>query len=131
MFQGLSDFMIQNQLSWNRDLKMLSDWEIAERHAWSNIFDVRLLGCLFHFGQAIWRKVQGVGLSVQYVSIPDVRVFVWHLLSMAHVPPLHFDEGLQVIQDSVDSFNHSARISPSSQHLADKIVEVHTYYLLT
>ena len=47
-------------------------------------------------GQAVWRKVQDVGLADQYVSNPEVRVFIWHLLSMAHVPLDAHDEGLQV-----------------------------------
>ena len=33
MFQGLNDFMIQNEFSWNRELKIMCDWDIAEYHA--------------------------------------------------------------------------------------------------
>ena len=47
-------------------------------------------------GQAVWRKVGNVGLAIQYVSEASVRVFIWHLLAMAHVPLQRHEEGLQV-----------------------------------
>ena len=32
--------------------KMMSDWELAERQAFSLWFDMILLGCLFHLGKS-------------------------------------------------------------------------------
>ena len=53
--------------------------------------------CIFTIGQAIWRKIQDVGLAELYVSSSALRVFVWHMLSMAHVPLANHEYGLQVI----------------------------------
>ena len=104
----------------------------AERVAWQEAFIVELQGCLFHFGnsyfsycphpcplgQAIWRKVQDIGLATEYVSTDKVsnnvnshicllcvqlvdtnnadfnkvRMFVWHHLGMAHLPLEDHDE---------------------------------------
>ena len=36
---------------WHPAMKMMSDWEKAERNAWNTNFDVPLLGCLSHFGE--------------------------------------------------------------------------------
>ena len=45
------DLFGARNLNWHPDMKMMSDWEKAERNAWELTFDVTLLGCLFHFGR--------------------------------------------------------------------------------
>ena len=39
-----------NDLEFQDNFKMISDWEVAERQAFSLGFDLLLLGCLFHLG---------------------------------------------------------------------------------
>ena len=42
----------------------MSDWELASRNAFKEIFpQTRLYGCLFHYTQRIWSKVQKLGLT--------------------------------------------------------------------
>ena len=45
-----SDFMNTKNINWHPQMKMMADWEKAERNAWNNNFSVPLFGCLFHFG---------------------------------------------------------------------------------
>ncbi|KAL8608004.1 hypothetical protein ACOMHN_023820 [Nucella lapillus] len=46
--------------------------------------DVR--GCFFHFAQAVWRKVQALGLSGAYRESPEVKTFVRRLAVLPLVP---------------------------------------------
>ena len=43
-------YMHMNDLEFQDNFKMISDWEVAERQAFSLCFDLLLLGCLFHLG---------------------------------------------------------------------------------
>ena len=43
--------MHMHDLEFRPTFKMMSDWELAERQAFSLCFDMILLGCLFHLGK--------------------------------------------------------------------------------
>ena len=45
-----------NDLEFRPSFKMMSDWELAERQAFSQCFDMVLLGCLFHLGHHFFFK---------------------------------------------------------------------------
>ena len=45
-----------------------------------------LLGCLFHFGQNVWRHVQNSGLSKKYQEDDNFRANVKKLIVLAFVP---------------------------------------------
>ena len=43
---------------------IMSDYEKASQNACANVFsEARLVGCLFHLGQNLWRKVQDFNLA--------------------------------------------------------------------
>ena len=44
--------MHMHDLEFRPTFKMMSDWELAERQAFSLCFDMILLGCLFHLGKS-------------------------------------------------------------------------------
>lgn len=46
----------------------------------------RHLGCHFHFSQAVWRKVQEVGLVVAYKENEEVSTFVQKCIGLAFIP---------------------------------------------
>jgi hypothetical protein len=56
----------------------------------------RHLGCHFHFGQALFRKVQDEGLVISYRDVDTIRIFVEKCNALAFVPPAEvrgmFDE---------------------------------------
>ena len=45
-----------------------------------------IIGCLFHFSQAVWRQVQSNGLSTKYREDEYFRLNVKKLIALAFVP---------------------------------------------
>lgn len=65
-----------------------TDYELALIQAMLSIFPgVRHRGCPFHFAQAVWRKVQSLGLAKAYQEDPQIKMFVRQTISLAFVPP--------------------------------------------
>ncbi|CAN7946778.1 unnamed protein product [Ixodes pacificus] len=65
-----------------------TDFELALIQAILFVFPgARHRGCHFHFSQAIWRKVQALGLSKAYRLDTSVAGFVRKMISLAFVPP--------------------------------------------
>ncbi|CAN7949147.1 unnamed protein product, partial [Ixodes pacificus] len=65
-----------------------TDFELALIQAILFVFPgARHRGCHFHFSQAIWRKVQELGLSKAYRLDTSVAGFVRKTISLAFVPP--------------------------------------------
>ncbi|KAG0444304.1 hypothetical protein HPB47_013946 [Ixodes persulcatus] len=65
-----------------------TDFELALIQAFLFVFPgIRHRGCHFHFSQAIWRKVQDLGLSKAYQEDSSVTLFVRQTISLAFVPP--------------------------------------------
>ena len=115
-------------LAWKPGFRMNADWELAERNAWRIHFDEFLDGCLFHFGQANWRRVQQIGFSVEYVDHGKVRLFVWLVLSMSHVPLDRHDEAIRELRVDIHWFEEESNISPRSRRLFEKIGEFFQYF---
>lgn len=65
-----------------------TDFEISLIQALLVVFPgIRHRGCHFHFSQAIWRKVQALGLTKAYADDPSVTTLVRQTVSLAFVPP--------------------------------------------
>ena len=54
------------------------------------------LGCLFHFGQAVWRNVQSNGLSKKYSDDETFRLNVKKLIALAFAPWLTSSKDLNL-----------------------------------
>ena len=48
--------------------------------------DVKILGCSFHWTQAVWRKTQELGLKPAYVNDEGVHLYIKKLLSLSFLP---------------------------------------------
>ena len=118
-------------MSWKQGFRMNADWEMAERNAWRLYFDEILDGCLFHFGQANWRHVQQIGISVEYVEHGKVRLFVWLVLSMSHVPLERHDEAIRELRVDIAWFEEESNMSPRSRRLFEKVEEFFQYFMDT
>ena len=68
--------------------------------------------------------MQVIGLSIQYVEHGKVRLFVWHLLSMSHVPLGRHDEAIVVLRGDVLWFEDMSTQSPSARRLLEKVEEL-------
>ncbi len=66
---------------------VLSDYELAIMNGARAAFPAAVIkGCYFHFCQALLRKVQDLGLQVEYQSNRELRSFVRRTAAVAFVP---------------------------------------------
>jgi len=89
--------------------KIMSDFEIAITNACKRVFPgTAVSGCFFHLGQSIYRKVQEVGLQVQYNDRNDrsIKEYTHRLLSLAFVP----------VADVTRAFNALHNACPRALH---------------
>lgn len=74
------------------------DFEIGMIVAIRESFDNPLVkGCLFHFGLAIWRKVQNIGISDDYKNDIKIQETVRRICALALVPINYIDECWTII----------------------------------
>ena len=68
-------------------VRATADFEIALINAIKGQFPaVTFKGCFFHFSQAVWRKVQSLGLQEEYKTNPDFAKTVSKMLSLSLCP---------------------------------------------
>ena len=101
MFLALSEYMQEKGLEWNPSLKMISDWEqvplryslifflsiffrlnvvhgkmsllchcMAVSSTW--VIVVIVISVTLNLGQALWRKIQDLGIAVNYIESDKV-----------------------------------------------------------
>ena len=67
--------------------KIMSDFESGLIETVKLVFpSVNHLGCHFHFAQSIWRKVQDLGLVVDYKENAVIRAFIQRCIALAFIP---------------------------------------------
>ena len=67
----------------------MSDFEKASQNACLTVFTgSKLVGCLFHLGQNLWRKVQELNLVTAYCDDENLRMRVKMMLALSFVPVL-------------------------------------------
>ena len=82
-------------------LSMMADFEKASQNAVCQVFPtVQLVGCLFHLGQCLWRKVQDLHLVNLYRDDKNVRIHVKMLLALSFVPTTDIMEAFEMLVES-------------------------------
>ncbi len=90
----------------------------ALQHVFPN---AQIKGCLFHFGQCVWRHVQSLGFASQYNSSLVVKYWVRQSVALALIPDNSIDDGFMRIQD----------IAPVESVPDHTITEFHDYLVET
>ncbi|CAF3065059.1 unnamed protein product, partial [Rotaria sp. Silwood2] len=82
---------------------ILSDFESGTIKTIKELFPNTVhRGCLFHYGQCIWRHIQENGLSTKYDDDDNFRLNVRKLLSLPFVPASEVIETFELIADEFD-----------------------------
>ena len=92
---------LKKQLKSFHPYKIHIDFEAAAISAVKEEFvtaDVK--GCNFHFNQALWRKVQQLGMTQAYRDNKEIRDHVKMVAALAHVPIEYVSEGWLSIMES-------------------------------
>ncbi len=90
--------------------RVLTDFELALQQSVAICFtQAERKGCLFHYAQAVWRKVQSLGLQRLYKEDDDFRAFVNCVIALAFVPPTFVRVAWRGLKTDAPSFaNQSA-----------------------
>jgi len=93
MFNIIKETALRNDLAFEPKTFQI-DFEIGMIVAIRDSFgyNTEIKGCLFHFGQSIWRQVQKVGLAHEYTQNDEVKKTVRRICALALVPTEEIDE---------------------------------------
>ncbi|XP_060840902.1 uncharacterized protein LOC132921739 [Rhopalosiphum padi] len=87
MFNIIKEAVLRNDLAFKpkKFEKIQIDFEIGMTVANRDLFgyNTEIKGCLFHFGQSIWRQVQKVGLVHDYTHNDEVKKTVQKICALS------------------------------------------------
>lgn len=103
--------VFQKLLELKQNLKptsIMSDFEKACQNAISLVFPTtKLVGCLFHLGQCLWRKVQELHLTELYRDNESIRLNIKMLISLSFLPVADVPDVFDVLTEhSPDELNN-------------------------
>ena len=79
------------------------DFEVAMIRSIHEVFpNARIRGCLFHFSQALWRKLQQLGLTLRYKEDDDFNRMVRRAAVLPLVPPNEVEEVWMMAMNEVE-----------------------------
>lgn len=90
--------------------------------------NTKLLGCAFHFSQAIYRNIQGKGLQDAYQNMEVVRQLLRQIMALAFVPS---DQIIPVYYDVIKPQINNVPAKPASlrHNLRDFFKYFESYWL--
>lgn len=98
---------------------VLVDFEVATIGAFKAAYpNAHVSGCYFHLSQSVIRKVNEIGMKVNYETDDEVRGFVRCLAALAHVP----------VEDVAEAFDKLVESMPVVDHMDELVTYFeHTY----
>lgn len=69
--------------------KAVLDFEAAAWKACRKVLTSNIQGCSFHWTQAIWRKVQNLGLATTYKDTPAAHDYIRAIMALPFLPSEH------------------------------------------
>ncbi|KAG0440406.1 hypothetical protein DMUE_1774 [Dictyocoela muelleri] len=84
---------------------VITDYEITSFSA-LKVFDnqIKSYGCLFHYGQCLWRNIQHHGLEVHYKNDPDVKKILNQFLNLPYFKVERMKDAYEVILISIEAY---------------------------
>ena len=96
---------------------ILTDFEIAAMSAFrEKIPTARVTGCYFHLAQSVLRKVNEVGLKVDYETRDEVRCAIRCLAALSHVPVEDVCEAFDLLVESMPTVDHLDEVVTYFEH---------------
>ncbi len=96
---------VQNLLPDHIELQcVVADFESALWRAVEKVFpDAGIKGCVFHWTQAIWRKVQALGLASTYQNNDAAHKFIRQIMALPFLPHEHIPQMFMELKDLATS----------------------------
>ena len=80
--------------------KFRSDFEKTPIKQFLEVFpDTNLEACFFHFAQANWHHIQGIGLSRIYLENFEMQKLIKSFTALAFVPPEDAQEAFNALKE--------------------------------
>ena len=80
----------------------MCDFENSFHNAVNEVFsNACLVGCLFHLGQSVWRKINSLNLTSLYLHNENMRLFCKMLVALAFIPVDDAVEVFEKLQDEI------------------------------
>ncbi|CAF0726925.1 unnamed protein product [Brachionus calyciflorus] len=77
---------------------LVSDFELASINAFKFHFpNIKVIGCQYHYAQAIRRNVDTNGLKIAYNSNDDIQYFIKSFIALSMVPLENIDDAFGII----------------------------------
>ena len=88
IWKTVLDLCVKNNIEINEELQIHIDFEKAIINAILLVLpSAKIMHCLFHLGQSVFRKVQSLGLTSEYRNSESFRTNVRMLVALAFVEP--------------------------------------------
>ena len=83
-------------------IQVMIDCELAAKKAFEQIFQqCTVKGCLFHFGQSLFKKFCAIGLKNDYLNIEEVQVWFKSMFCLALIPINNIEQQFELLSNQM------------------------------